>query len=159
MDNIETSATTDKIFKVIFNIQQEVEDIKKDTDNEFFKSKYAALDSILPILKPLFVKHGIMYTHIPYGKNRLMFMLWHEESKEFIRTHVDMGEIGKVVDKNGVVTENPQKVGSAITYYRRYTLVSLLGLNIVGEDDDGNKASGNKKADKTAPGYDEELGF
>ena len=35
--------------------------------------------------------------------------------------------------------EDPQKLGSCITYYRRYTLQSLLGLQA--EDDDGNKAS------------------
>jgi hypothetical protein len=33
--------------------------------------------------------------------------------------------------------QDPQKLGSAITYYRRYTLQSLLGLQA--EDDDGNK--------------------
>jgi hypothetical protein len=35
--------------------------------------------------------------------------------------------------------QDPQKIGSAITYYRRYTLASLLGLQA--EDDDGNMAS------------------
>ena len=35
--------------------------------------------------------------------------------------------------------QDPQKLGSAITYFRRYTLQSLLGLQA--EDDDGNKAS------------------
>jgi len=34
---------------------------------------------------------------------------------------------------------DPQKLGSEITYYRRYTLQSLLALQA--EDDDGNKAS------------------
>ena len=38
---------------------------------------------------------------------------------------------------------DPQKLGSCITYYRRYTLGSLLGLQ--SEDDDGNAASGNQK--------------
>ena len=33
---------------------------------------------------------------------------------------------------------DPQKLGSAITYYRRYTLQSLLGL--LAQDDDGNGA-------------------
>ena len=36
--------------------------------------------------------------------------------------------------------QDPQKLGSCITYYRRYTLASLLGLQA--EDDDGNAASG-----------------
>jgi len=35
---------------------------------------------------------------------------------------------------------DPQKLGSCITYYRRYTLASLLGLQAV--DDDANVASG-----------------
>jgi hypothetical protein len=35
--------------------------------------------------------------------------------------------------------QDPQKIGSAITYYRRYTLQSLLSLKA--EDDDGNLAS------------------
>ena len=35
--------------------------------------------------------------------------------------------------------ENPQKIGSAITYYKRYTLQSVYGLP--SEDDDGNVAS------------------
>jgi len=38
---------------------------------------------------------------------------------------------------------DPQKIGSAITFYRRYTLQSLLGLQ--SEDDDGNKAIPPKK--------------
>jgi hypothetical protein len=37
-------------------------------------------------------------------------------------------------------TEDPQKLGSAITYYRRYAIVTLLGL-VTEEDDDGNAAS------------------
>lgn len=39
---------------------------------------------------------------------------------------------------------DPQKLGSAITYYKRYNLGALLNLIIEGEDDDG--ASASKKA-------------
>ena len=35
--------------------------------------------------------------------------------------------------------ENPQKIGSAITYAKRYTLQAVYGLP--SEDDDGNEAS------------------
>ena len=48
---------------------------------------------------------------------------------------------------------DPQKLGSCITYYRRYTLASLLGLQA--EDDDANLAS--KKATKPAPKKLEEM--
>ena len=43
---------------------------------------------------------------------------------------------------------DPQKVGSAVTYYRRYTLTSLLALQSE-EDDDGNSASGRVLKPKT----------
>ena len=41
---------------------------------------------------------------------------------------------------------NVQKIGSAISYARRYALQSILG--IAGEDDDGNAASAPKKPTK-----------
>lgn len=158
MDTIKTSTSTKKLYQKIFDIQQEVGDIEKATANDFFKSKYAALDSILPVLKPLFAKYKIMFTHVPHGKNLLTLILHDTESEEFIESTVDMGEVGVTVSKDGIKTDNPQKVGSAITYYRRYTLVSILGLNIIGEDDDGNKASGNK-ASKTTKVEDDDLPF
>ena len=44
---------------------------------------------------------------------------------------------------------DPQKIGSAITYYRRYTLQSLLGIQA--EDDDANKASGKETKKERIP--------
>jgi len=45
------------------------------------------------------------------------------------------------------VKNDPQGIGSCITYMRRYALAAILGLNI-DEDDDGNSASGNNNPDK-----------
>ena len=45
---------------------------------------------------------------------------------------------------DGKPRADPQKMGSAITYLRRYTLQSLLGLQAA--DDDANMASGKKVA-------------
>ena len=52
-----------------------------------------------------------------------------------------------------------QKIGSAITYYRRYTLQSLLALQ--SEDDDGNSAIPSKKksTNKNAVMHEEGIGF
>lgn len=51
--------------------------------------------------------------------------------------------------------EDPQGQGSAITYARRYALMSILGL-VADEDDDGSEATGVKtvarKKTKTEPG-------
>jgi hypothetical protein len=45
------------------------------------------------------------------------------------------------------VKNDPQGIGSCITYMRRYALAAILGLNI-DEDDDGNQASGNNQEKK-----------
>ena len=54
--------------------------------------------------------------------------------------HVDSGQFFKSTNDMKAKANDPQALGSAITYNRRYTLVSMLRLNVDG-DDDGNKAS------------------
>ena len=51
--------------------------------------------------------------------------------------------------------DDPQKLGSAITYYRRYTLQSLLGLQA--EDDDANSASQATKSQKQWVNKDDKI--
>lgn len=51
---------------------------------------------------------------------------------------------------------NAQQIGSAITYFRRYTLSSLLSLEI-DEDDDGNKASQPVKTTPPAQKFEKEI--
>ena len=59
-----------------------------------------------------------------------------------------MHESGEWLESDGLtmkpVKNDPQGMGSAITYARRYALQSFLSLN-TGEDDDGNNASQPKK--------------
>jgi len=59
--------------------------------------------------------------------------------------HIDTGQmIESVYDILCKDATNPQQLGSGVTYARRYSLSSLLGLNIDdGSDDDGNSATGN----------------
>ena len=70
------------------------------------------------------------------------------DGKAAIQTILVDSETGEKIENITPLTENPdpQKMGSAITYFRRYSLQSLLGLQA--EDDDGNKASYHKKTDK-----------
>lgn len=103
--------------------------IIKKAENPFFKSKYAALTDILDeIHKPL-IDAGLTISQFPDG-NGLTTILIHAESGQFISANAEMKPV-----KN-----DPQAVGSAISYQRRYSIVSILGLNC-DEDDDGNKAS------------------
>lgn len=120
------------LYTALLKAQKEFPLIKKEDSNPFFKSKYAGLPSILEVVLPILNKHGIVLVQAPIN----------ELERVGVRTtlsHVS-GEINSeftmALSKN-----DPQGAGSAITYARRYALVSMLGLN-VDEDDDGNSASG-----------------
>lgn len=120
------------LYTALLKAQREFPLIKKEDSNPFFKSKYAGLPSILEVVLPILNKHGIVLVQAPIN----------ELERVGVRTtlsHVN-GEINSeftmALSKN-----DPQGAGSAITYARRYALVSMLGLN-VDEDDDGNSASG-----------------
>jgi hypothetical protein len=64
----------------------------------------------------------------PIENNKVKSIIYHIETGTSVSSEIDLPQLN-----------DPQKLGSAITYYRRYTLQSLLGLQA--EDDDGNKAS------------------
>jgi hypothetical protein len=67
---------------------------------------------------------------MPTGVNGLCTILIHAESGEYLMDSFIM-PVSKPND--------PQAVGSAITYAKRYALAGILALNI--DDDDGNKAA------------------
>ena len=105
--------------------------IKKEATNPFFKSKYASLPNILEAIETPLEKAGLVFSQFPSGVNGLSTILIHSKSGEWMEDTYIM----PVAKQN-----DPQAVGSAITYARRYALASVLGLN-VDEDDDGNAAA------------------
>ena len=105
--------------------------VSKDAKNPFFKSKYASLPNILEAIREPLEKSGVVVSQFPSGVNGLSTILIHSESGEWMEDTYTM----PVAKQN-----DPQAVGSAITYARRYALASSLGLN-VDEDDDANAAS------------------
>lgn len=116
----------------ILALQGEVGAIAKDSKNPFYKSAYFDINKLVEVLKPLLQKHKIIIiqpTRVIDGKNVLETQIIDTESEQFMNSSI-------------VIPDNiePQKMGSAITYLRRYTLQSLLFLQA--EDDDANVASG-----------------
>jgi hypothetical protein len=109
----------------IARIQDKIGTLVKDT--KAYNYKYVDLNQILEKLTPLLREEGLILIQ-PISDN-------------FVRTEIKDIESGKEISSELKLPEglDPQKLGSAITYYRRYTLVSLLGLTA--EDDDGLKAS------------------
>ena len=122
------------IYKKLFEAKKEIGKISKDSTNPFFKSKYFDINKLLECVEPILQKHGLLLL-------------------QPIQNECVSSKIICIEDNESVISEihllqqtDPQKLGSAITYYRRYTLQSLLGLQA--EDDDGNLASKPQKKEE-----------
>ncbi|MCZ7524298.1 MULTISPECIES: ERF family protein [Bacillus cereus group] len=135
------SETIAKLAKSLVLFNSEVNKIAKDADNPFFKNNYATLDTIIDEIRPILSKHGLSIMQIPSGDGQnvtLKTLLLHESGEWLESDELTMKPV-----KN-----DPQAVGSCITYARRYSLAAFLSLN-TGEDDDGNGATYGK--DKPKP--------
>ena len=119
------------LYAKLHAFQKEVGTIKKSEVNPFFKSRYVDINGIIDAIKPLLTKNGLV----------IMQPLSLCEGKPTLTTIIADIESGESLSVATVLPEmsDPQKMGSAITYFRRYALQSLLLLEA--EDDDGNSAS------------------
>ena len=125
----------------LYDLQSEVGAIAKDSKNPFFKSKYFDINGLLSHIQPLLKKNRLLLLQ-PIEDSKVRSVIRDVDSNDFISSEMQLP-----------VISDPQKMGSAITYFRRYTLQSLLALQA--EDDDGNTASKeSKKKPKLNPDSD-----
>lgn len=116
-----------ELLSKIAMVKTEIGTLSKNASNPFFKSKYLDLGEILTNLEPLLVKHNLLLLQ-PITSVCVSTEIYDTETGDKITSCIPLPQIS-----------DPQKIGSAITYYRRYSLQSLLALQT--DDDDGNKAS------------------
>lgn len=116
-----------KIYKKIHEAKLEIGKVSKNAKNPHFKNTYADLNALIEAVEPILLEKG------------LILLQPIKEGKQYtIISDIESGEcLESVIDLPTGVTH--QALGSAITYYRRYTLQSLLSLQAV--DDDGQMAS------------------
>lgn len=121
------------LYAKLLKVQQEIKAVKKEENNPFFKSKYFDINGLLEALKPVLNANGLV----------VMQPLTVDEGKPAITTVIVDPDSGELTNSVALLPDNldPQKMGSAITYMRRYSLQSFFLLQA--EDDDGNVASGN----------------
>jgi hypothetical protein len=119
------------IAKALIAFQAEMPTVGKDKVNPHFKSRYADIASITEDIVPVLAKHGLAFTCQPRSA---------DNGYEIV---------GKILHETGESIEgalplfgnDAQKIGSSITYARRYLLCALTGVVTGDEDDDGNMAS------------------
>jgi hypothetical protein len=116
-----------KIHIKLAELKKDIGKVKKNATNPHFKNNYADINAILDSVEPLMESKGLLLLQ-PLKDGMVSTQIYCIETGELVTSELKLPEI-----------QDPQKIGSAITYYRRYTLQSLLGLQA--EDDDGQKAS------------------
>jgi len=103
--------------------------VGKDAVNPHFKNKYASLSNIIEATTPHLNAVGLSVIQLP-TESGLETMLMHT-SGEYISS------VSLTPCKDA---SNPQALGSALTYAKRYAYAGLLNLNI-DEDDDAQRAT------------------
>lgn len=177
---MQTSESINEIAAALAKAQGEMGGALKDSANPFFKSKYADLSSVWDACRGPLTKHGLSvvqfpkteYTGTPEPYEWTSKM---GEKRYGVRVVCVVSVLTRLAHTSGqwmedvvstmLPTGDPQSVGSAITYLRRYALQSVAG--VAPEDDDGEAAHGgnsHRTATASAPpspvapkGYDEWL--
>lgn len=114
----------------------------KDKTNPAFRSKYADLGACLEAVNDALLENGIAVyqeTHEDATGVTVETVMLHEsgESLRSGKFHVPAAK------------QDPQGYGSALTYARRYSLMTACG--IAPEDDDGNAATDTKRKQDAQP--------
>lgn len=128
---MKTSETVTKIATALLKAQREMDVVIKDSTNPYFKSSYADINSFLDVVLPVLNANDIILLQPTFTTSEGDFIdttLLHE-SGEFVSSQT------KIVSAK---QNDPQALGSAITYSRRYGVQSLLAMK--SSDDDGEAA-------------------
>jgi hypothetical protein len=130
------SAEIKDLATALAKVQGQIKGAAMDSENPYFKSQYADLTSVWAACRDLLSSNGLSVIQTMGGGSpdsvTVITTLAHS-SGQWIR-----GELTMKPTK-----ADPQGIGSAITYARRYALASIVG--VCPEDDDGAAASGNNK--------------
>lgn len=137
---MERSESIGALAAALAEAQGEFPVVAKESSNPFFKSKYAELSTIVRTIQPVLRKHGLSVTQLTEdGENGV--------SVRTVLMH-KTGEYISGVLRMRPVKDDPQGIGSAITYARRYGLSAILGI-ATDDDDDGAAASGTTSKSQT----------
>ena len=133
MENQLQSEQTNELVSALVKASADIKTARRDAENPFFKSKYADLPCIVDACKNALLKNNLVVTQstiLLNGSTALVTTL-HHTSGQWIRGYYPVT----------AMKPDPQAMGSAITYARRYALSAMVGV-VSEDDDDGESAMG-----------------
>jgi hypothetical protein len=134
------SESVKELATALAKAQGEIENAHKNATNPHFGKTYADLAEVLNTARPVLSKHGLSVVQLPGwedGRLTVETMLMHTS-----------GEWVSGVAQSPIQKQDPQGVGAACTYLRRYSLAAVCG--IAQEDDDAESASGSPQRSQPA---------
>jgi hypothetical protein len=126
-----TSEQINELAAALSKAQGEIEGASKARDNTYFKSKYADLASVWDACREPLAKNGLAIIQMPRTDGNVVTI----ETRLVHASGQWVEDAVTAVAKD----EGPQAIGSVVTYLRRYSLQSIVG--VAPEDDDGNAAT------------------
>lgn len=136
---MEKSETIGKLSLALSKVQSQLRPAKENSKNPFFKSSYADLGSVWDSVRKLLAENELAIIQMPTDIGGVTTILSHS-SGEWISSTCFIP-----------AKEDAHGVGSAISYARRYSLASFIGV-VTGDDDDGNMAvTGRGSVSKVKP--------
>ncbi len=129
----------DIVLSKLMKAKQQIGSVKKDSKNPFHKSNYASLNAYIDASETHLMENGLILVQAGNGsfsEPMIVATLTHPESGQWIKSYLPI--LNPKQDSQGL--------GASVTYMRRYSIATLLGL--VSEDDDGETAVGRGKYDQ-----------
>lgn len=133
------SEKVDIVLAQLMKAKQRIGIVKKDSKNPFHKSNYASLNAYIDASEEHLTENGLILIQAGNGSFSnpiIVATLIHPESGQWLKSYLPILN----------AKQDCQGLGAAVTYMRRYSIATLLGL--VSEDDDGETAVGRGKYDQ-----------
>lgn len=115
------------IYTALLAARKDFAPLRESGYNPHFKNKFSTLNDVYAAVVPGLMKNGLVLSH-PIDGEGIGSRVTHAESGEHVESRLPLP-----------AQTDPQKLGSAVSYFKRYTLIALLALSDV--DDDGNASS------------------
>lgn len=138
-EHVRCTPTLDQLFAALSSLQGELSTVMADSTGQIGGKKtvarhyrYLSLAGLLEALNPLLGKNKLSFSQYPIG-NSIICWLGHADG-QWIATRF----VSTILGGSNEGISDAQAYGSALTYLRRYSMMSIFGL--AAEDDDGHSA-------------------
>jgi hypothetical protein len=109
------------LYRKVWDAKREIGKVYKNAQSHH--SRYADLNAILDTVEPVLFSFGLIIMQ-PINDNKVTTQLIDIDSGDMVESSIELPAI-----------TNPLQIGSAISYFRRYTLSSLLSISTTDDDD------------------------